>query len=221
MSNLKELFKKLEIDKPVTALIEQSFYHSSYFYENIELSGSNERLEFVGDAVLELWTSTRLYQNINLDEGKMTVARSQFVRENSFCQLAKQLNLDQYLCLGVGEEKTGGRTKSSILADLFEAFIGAIYLSYDIEYCFSFLDKHFALELMNYNLDKGPKTRLQEYVQADKRNNLQYEVSGDNNNFRAIVYLNKIVLGSGSGKSKKEAEQNAAKSALEKVATND
>lgn len=218
MDKIEQLFKELNISFDVKPLVKQAFNHSTFFYENPDVLGSNERLEFMGDAIMELWTSSQLYNNNDLDEGKMTIIRSQFVREQSFCQLALQLNLDKYLKLGVGEEKMGGRKKPSILADLFEAFVGALYLEYGIEFIFEFLDENFKEVLNEYDADKGPKTKLQEYAQADKRNNVIYEVkTNDNGEFSAIVYLNKIALGQGSGKTKKDAEQSAATAALKKL----
>jgi len=222
MLETKELFKSLNIKKEVKPLIEQAFIHSSFFYENKLSSGSNERLEFIGDAVLELWVSKTLFSVASLNEGKMTIIRAQFVCEKSFADLALFLNLDKYLKLGVGEEKMGGRKKASILADLFEAFVGALYLEYGYDFTFSFLDKHLKQQLYKLQLNKGPKNELQEYVQSDRRKSLRYEVlnsygPANDKTFEVVVYLNDILLGKGKGTTKKIAEQNAAEDALGKL----
>ena len=222
MSEITELFKKLKINKPVKPLIEEAFVHSSYFYENKDIEASNERLEFIGDAVLELWTSAVLFSDPSLNEGKMTIIRAQFVCEKSFAALALKLELNKYLKLGVGEEKMGGRKKPSILADLFEAFIGALFLEYGHDYAFRFLDRKLGEEIEHLQLNKGPKNELQEYVQSDTRQSLNYELirtSGPSNNriFEVEVYLSDIVMGKGQGKTKKLAEQAAAKDALSKL----
>ena len=222
MSEINELFKKLRINRPIKPLVEEAFIHSSYFYENKDIPSSNERLEFIGDAVLELWTSKALFGDTSLDEGKMTIIRAQFVCEKSFAALALKMNLNKYLKLGVGEEKMGGRKKPSILADLFEAFIGSLYLEYGYDYVFRFLDRQLGAEIENLQLNKGPKNELQEYVQSDTRQSLNYELkrtSGPSNNrvFEVEVCLNDIVMGKGQGKTKKLAEQAAAKDALSKL----
>lgn len=219
---LKKLFKKLQINQKPNEIVAQAFYHSSYFYENKEIMGSNERLEFIGDAVLELWTSKRLFENCDLDEGKMTIERAQFVCEKSFAAFSREFGLNEYIKLGIGEEKSGGRNKDSILADLFEAFIGALDVSYGEKFVFNFLDRILGDRIATLKLDKGAKNELQEYVQGDKRNALNYEVtenSGPANNrtFKVTVYLNDIALGFGVGKTKKMAEQLAAEDALGKL----
>jgi len=222
MAEIKELFKKLNIKKEIRPLVEQAFVHSSYYYENKEQGGSNERLEFIGDAVLELWTSKKLFAVKNFNEGKMTIVRAQFVCEKSFANLTQLLELEQYLKLGVGEEKMGGRNKASILADLFEAFVGALYLEYGYDFTFSFLDRKLTPELNKLQINKGPKNELQEYVQSDIRKNLRYEVTkavgpANDRTFEVVVYLNDIALGKGSGRTKKTAEQEAAEDALAKL----
>ena len=153
----------------------------------------------------------------------MTIERAQFVCEKSLADYARKFGLADYLKLGVGEEKSGGRNKDSILADLFEAFIGALDVAYGDKFVFNFLDHQFSFDLGNIILDKGAKNELQEYVQSDKRSILRYEVinnygPANNRTFEVIVYLNDIALGKGVGKTKKMAEQEAAQDALGKLA---
>ncbi len=220
--DIKNLFKELEIKQEPNDLISIAFNHSSYYYENKDCVESNERLEFIGDAVIELWSSKVLFNKSDLDEGKMTIERAQFVCEKSLALFSRQLGLDKYLKLGVGEEKSGGNNKDSILADLFEAFIGALDISYGDKFAFDFLDLHFKDALINLQLIKGPKNILQEYVQSDKRSTLKYETTNNygpanNKTFEVTVFLNDLALGFGSGKTKKAAEQMAAEDALRKL----
>ena len=204
-------------------LMEQAFTHSSYLNEHKKAKHDNERLEFMGDAVLQIWSSVHLFKiTPPLSEGQMTRLRASIVCEKSLSEFAKTLHLNEFLKLGVGEEKSGGREKDSLVSDMFEAFIGALYLDqgYEavnrvMEEVVSFVDI-WALEEIDY------KTRLQEYVQSDSRNNVVYELisqSGPSNKplFEVNCVFEGIVLGTGSGTSKKRAEQAAAQNAFEKM----
>lgn len=208
-------------------LIKNAFYHSSYVNENKDSSSTdNERLEFVGDAVLQFWSATFLYnQKPEISEGNMTLLRSQLVNERALADFSRHLELGQFLKLGQGELKSNGNKRDSILADLFEAFIGALYLDGGMENVHKIMDvtirKTFDQidqdDLMDY------KTKLQEYVQSDKRKTVFYEVvssSGPANNptFVSVVKLDDLILGRGTGSSKKKSQQQAAKDALEKLA---
>lgn len=208
-------------------LIKNAFYHSSFINENKgNISNDNERLEFVGDAVLQFWSATFLYNQIPvISEGNMTLLRSQLVNEGALADFSRQLELGQFLKLGQGELKSNGMNRDSILADLFEAFIGALYLDGGMENVNKIMDltirKSFIQidqeDLMDY------KTKLQEYVQSDKRKTVFYEVvstSGPANNpiFVSVVKLDDLILGRGTGSSKKKSQQQAAKDALEKLA---
>ena len=202
----------------------QAFTHTSYAFEkNLGLKGHNERLEFLGDAVLELIISKFLFQfTTEITEGEMTRLRAQIVCEQSLVRVAKRLDFGSYLLLGKGEEKTGGRNKPSILADTFEAFVGALYLEIGFENCYDIV-VDILHEEINDAFIKGEtdyKTQLQEYVQKNGVNQLIYkvikEVGPDHDKeFTTSVYLNGKVIGTGSGKSKKQAEQSAAQKALE------
>lgn len=206
-------------------LIHQAFVHSSYVNEHRLEIGDNERLEFMGDAVLQVYSATRLY-NIKpaLKEGLMSTRRSNLVSEKALAQIVRENGLNEYLLLGLGEEKTGGRNRDSVISDMFEAFIGAVYLDQGFDVVFRLLDilmmKHIE-EVDEHVFDY--KTKLQEYVQADSRRTIEYETidtKGPNNNpiFTVAVIIDGLRYGTGSGTSKKEAQKNAAKDALEKMA---
>ncbi|NLC96072.1 MAG: ribonuclease III [Erysipelotrichaceae bacterium] len=206
-------------------LIHQAFMHSSYANEHKNKT-DNERLEFMGDAVLQIWVSEKLFKfSPPLSEGEMTTLRARLVCEKALSIYARELNLNRFLLLGAGEEKNGGRNKDSILADMFEAFIGAIYIDQGLGCISKVLDEVIIPRIENpsdieVNLDY--KTKLQEYIQSDKRKTVVYEVmnvSGPSNNpsFKIRVKLDDLTLGIGSGNSKKKAEQNAAKNAFDKL----
>ncbi len=206
-------------------LIEDAFVHSSYLNENPNVVSDNERLEFIGDAVLQLWVSERLYNlSPKINEGEMTTFRASIVCEEALVQYGKQLNLNKYLKLGQGEERSGGRNRDSIVANMVEAFLGAIYIdsgykSVDVilkeVITFTSMDE-IEPAIIDY------KTRLQEYIQTDVRKSLTYEVlkvTGPPNNpvFKIAAKTDEITLGIGEGTSKKRAEQNAAKNAFKKL----
>lgn len=204
-------------------LLTRALTHSSYAYENNTLS--NERLEFIGDAVLDLTVGKYLYDHIPESEGVLTKKRAQEVQENALVIYAKRINLGDYLLLGKGEEMSLGREKPGLLADAFEAFIGAIYIDKDLKETYKVLNPivfpHVKKDL--HRDDADYKSRLQELVQSDKRT-LRYDIVSEygpahDKEFVARVYMDdSIVMGEGQGKTKKEAEQNAAHSALKKLA---
>lgn len=206
-------------------LIKQAFMHSSYANEH-KSTFDNERLEFMGDAVLQIWVSEKLFKvEPILNEGEMTTLRARLVCEKALSIYAKELKLDQFLMLGSGEEKNGGRKKDSILADMFEAFIGALYIDVGFDKVCSILDEVITPRVNNpddIQVNTDYKTKLQEYVQGDIRKTVTYEVikvSGPSNNplFKVKVVVDDLTLGIGSGNSKKKAEQNAAKNAFKKL----
>ena len=203
------------------SLLKTALTHSSYSNEN---GGSNnERLEFVGDAVVDLLVGEYLYKTIPESEGTLTKKRANIVCEKSLSHYASLFHLEDYLLLGHGEEKTGGRDKDAIRCDLFEAFIGAIYLDQGLEACRKVINK-IVIPNLDYAFEStiDYKTTLQEYVQAEKRM-LKYVLtkeSGEahNRTFEFKIVMDEdIVLGVGRGKSHLEAEQNAAKAALDKL----
>ena len=206
-------------------LINQAFVHSSYVNEHRWEKHDNERLEFMGDAVLQVWVSERMMRlQQPLSEGKMTTLRAQLVCEQSLAEYTRKLNLAQFLKLGMGEEKTGGRDRDSILADMFEALLGALYLEAGMEPINNILTE-VIMPHLEHPLDEiitDYKTKLQEYVQADDRKTVKYVLikeSGPSNapTFEMNVVVDGLILGRGTGSSKKQAEQNAAKDAFSKM----
>ncbi len=206
-------------------LISDAFIHSSYVNENPHIQSDYERLEYIGDAVLQLWVSRKLYDlDPKLDEGAMTTYRASIVCEEALVSYATTLQLGEYLKLGAGEERTGGRKRDSILADMMEAFLGALYIDSGYDTVDKILSKVITFtkedEIRPAIIDY--KTKLQEYIQADVRGSLIYEVletKGPSNNptFKIAAVNEGITLGVGVGTSKKRAEQNAAKDAFLKL----
>lgn len=205
----------------------QAFTHSSYVNEHRHLKiEDNERLEYLGDAVLELTVSNYLF-NLKpaLSEGEMTKIRAQLVCEPSLESYARNLKLGQLMLLGRGEENSGGRERPTVLADAFEAFIGAMYLDLGMDTVYSFVHKiiHKAYQQGEVTQVFDYKSTLQELVQADSKKAIEYRIVSEtgpahNRSFESIVLLDGITLGRGIGKTKKEAEQQAAKGAIEILA---
>ncbi len=201
-------------------LYERAFSHTSYANEHhVE---SYERLEYLGDAVLELIISEYLYKNTECPEGEMTKLRSGYVCENANFEYAMELGLNEYMLLGNGEEENGGRTRKAIVADVFESFVGALYLDQGIEAAKKFIYKVVIPKIENKKVEfTDYKSVLQELVQTDKRS-LEYVVvdeSGPSHDktFKVVVKIDNIIYGTGVAHSKKEAEQQAAKDALKKA----
>jgi len=220
MKKLQEFFG-LNFKNP--ALLETALTHSSY--ANEKQKESNERLEFVGDAVLDVIMAKYLYEeDKHYNEGDLTKRRAKFVCEAALVQYAKACNLGDYLLLGHGEEKSGGRKRHALLADAFEAFVGAIFLDKGLEEVYKVVDK-VVFPLLDDEDEKSFidfKSHLQELVQSDKRQ-LVYSVHDErgpshNKTFMVRVYMDEILMGEGEGRSKKEAEQHAAEIALKKLA---
>ncbi len=205
-------------------LINQAFIHSSYMNEHAGTDVNNERLEFVGDAVLPIYSAERLYAiEPPLPEGLMSTRRSNLVSEKALAQIVRENGLNEFLLLGAGEEKTGGRDRDSIIADMFEAFIGAVYLDQDKEAVYRLLDDLMTIHIKEVDENTFDyKTRLQEYVQADSRKSIVYEtiaVSGPSNapEFEVAVKIDGLIYGYGKATSKKQAQKNAAEDALKKM----
>lgn len=216
-----ELSKLLGVTFNDPTLLLQAITHTSYANENG--TEHNERLEFLGDAVIELCMSDFLYtQKGNADEGEMTKQRAQAVCEEALLKYAMHLDLPRYLRLGKGEEMTGGRERPTVISDAFEAIFGAIYLDQGFEVAKKVFSQTVLPNMNEVKVIKDYKSTLQELVQADKRT-LTYKIekeSGPAHNkiFVASVKMDNILMGKGEGKTKKDAEQNAAKEALEKLA---
>ena len=202
-------------------LLETALTHSSYANEHH--CESNERLEFVGDSVLGMVTATYLFRTFpDWPEGKMTKLRAELVCEQSLWEVAEKLGLGRCLRLGKGEALSGGRTRHSILADCVEAVIAAMYLDGGIEPAKAFIDAHILSKLASDGtaLARDWKTQLQELVQQTPGRSVSYEMIGESGPdhrklFTAAVLLEGSRIGTGEGATKKEAEQMAAKCALE------
>ena len=216
-----EILDKLNIKTNNISLYETAFTHTSYANENHKIS--YERLEYLGDAVLELIMSEYLYKNTDYPEGEMTKLRSHYVCENALYEYSISLKFNEYLKLGKGEEESGGKYRKAIVADIFEAFIGALYLDKGLEIVKSFIYKFVVPFIENKKLDffSDYKSKLQEFVQTDKRS-LEYILTNEegpahNKTFTVIVKIDDVIYGKGIAHSKKEAEQEAAKDALKKA----
>ncbi len=215
-----EILDKFSITPNDISLYQTALTHTSYANEhNIT---SYERLEYLGDAVLELVMSEYLYLNTNEEEGVMTKLRAHYVCENALYEYSLKIGLNEYLKLGKGEQVNGGKFRKAIVADIYEAFIGAIYLDQGFEKAKNFIHETAIPFLKNHQIDyfDDYKSKLQEWVQTDKKS-LEYEIVNEegpahNKTFTAVVKIDEIIYGEGTGKSKKEAEQLAAKQALEK-----
>ena len=215
-----ELLEKLNIKTDNLKLYEQAFTHTSYANEHNVLS--YERLEYLGDAVLELIISEYLYKNTSDEEGMMTKKRAHYVCENALYTYALNLKFNDYIKLGKGEEESGGKYRKAIIADVFEAFIGALFLDKGFSEAKNFIYTYIIkmIEANAIGSFDDYKSLLQELVQTDKRS-LEYKVvdeSGPSHNktFTVIVEIDGIIYGRGTAHSKKEAEQEAAKDALKK-----
>ena len=202
--------------------LEVALTHSSYANEVKHQLKYNERQEFLGDAVLSIIVSDYLFNNYTVPEGQLTKLRAAIVCEKSLDVMANKIHLGEYLRLGRGEEMTGGRTRPSIIADAFEALIAAIYLDSGIESARAFV-LPFVTEMLEHEDSlsfKDYKTILQEIIQQNPEEKLVYKLVGEkgpdhDKRFVVDVMLNSNVIGKGEGRSKKNAEQMAAKEALE------
>lgn len=220
--SLSELQNKIGYKFKNIEYLQIALTHSSYANEMKHGIKYNERVEFLGDAVLSIVVSDYLFNNYSVPEGDLTKLRASLVCEKSLDEMAAKINLGKYLRLGKGEEMMGGRTRPSILADAFEAVIAAIYLDGGIENARTFI-LPFVKEMLD-NKDKlsftDYKTLLQEIVQQNPEEILSYKLVSEKGPdhdkvFVVEVHLNSNVIGKGQGKSKKQAEQMAAKQALE------
>jgi ribonuclease-3 len=205
-------------------LLNVALTHSSYANQfNLTYNDHNERLEFLGDSILSMVVSEYLYKKYkNKQEGKLTRIRAGVVCESSLAEVSRRLLINKYIRIGKGEELSGGREKDSLLADACEAVIAAIYLDQGLEKVREFVVYNLAekIDLIsnNYNY-RDYKSKLQEYVQKSLLAVIKYSVVNEmgpphDKTFEVEVYLDNKCYGRGSGKSKKEAEQNAAKEAL-------
>ena len=221
---LEELQDKIGYRFQNTDLLKQALTHSSFANEQkINKLKDYERLEFLGDAVLELVSSEFLFrENPQMPEGQLTKLRASMVCEPALAYCAKDIDLGSYILLGRGEEYTGGRYRSSITSDVMEAIIGAIFLDGGIENAKKHIYRFILSDLENKILFLDSKTILQEEIQKKKDAQLRYELIGEsgpdhNKQFTVDAYLNDLLIGSGTGRTKKAAEQEAAYEALLKM----
>ncbi len=223
---INKLENKLKISFDDKKLYKRALVHKSYANEKKISIKDNERLEFLGDAVLDLSISSYLFEKYtDLSEGDLAKMRSVLVNELMLSKKAKELELGQYLLLGKGEENTGGRNRKSILADTMEALLGAIYLDKNFEYVNKFIIDFFKEDIKKVeqgNYIKDYKTNLQELIQKNNTGRPIYEVlsaEGPDHNkiFTVRVKFKNQILGKGKAKTKKEAQQEAAKKALKNL----
>ncbi len=221
--------RKINVEFNDINLLNVALTHTSYANERERQIPDNERLEFLGDAVLELASSTYLYQNFkNLSEGELTKTRASIVCQDTLAKLAKKLELGKILLLGRGEEVNGGRNRISTLEDAFEAIIGAIYLDQGWDSARDYVIRQLSSEFESAR--KGSyrhdyKTVLQEIVQQNPLQKISYielSVSGPDHNriYEFAVNIDGKIYGKGTGRSKKIAEQMAAKEALKTFKSN-
>ncbi len=224
MQNYSKLGKKIGIEFENIQLLDKAFIHKSYINENKNKSEHNERLEFLGDAVLELVVTEYLFQNYPNPEGDLTNWRSALVKGENLATIAEKLDLGHYLYLSRGEEKSGGRQKDYLLANTLEALIGAIYLDKGYEVSRQFILKNIISklgEILKKNLYIDAKSLLQE-ISQDKLNItpeyrlLKEEGPDHQKKFTMGAYIGDELVGKGAGQSKQAAEQKAAEKALRK-----
>lgn len=225
-TKLQELQKKIGIHFKNVDLLKNAFIHRSYLNEHKNFRGqSNERLEFLGDSVLSLIVSSYLFKKLpESPEGELTQLRAALVRTETLGNLAKDLELGEYLFLSKGEEDTGGRTNNSIMANTFEALVGAIYLDQGVDISHKFIEKTILanwkklLKVAVYD----SKSKLQEVLQKIHHESPTYNLISawgpdHARSFEMGVYLGSKLLGKGVGKNKQEAAQTAARDALTKI----
>ncbi len=221
MQDLKSVQEKINYSFKNEDILSNALYHSSYVNEMKGEYESNERLEFLGDSVLGFITAEYFYTHFrHQPEGNLTKLRAATVCEKSLCAFANEIGLGEYLQLGRGEIVSGGRERPSILADAFEALIAAIYLDGGIEQAKTFVLRFVEGSVKKAKAYKDYKTILQEVIQRNPEECVEYTLVGESGpdhdkRFEVEVHINSNVVGRGTGKSKKLAEQDAARQALE------
>ncbi|MBR1581769.1 MAG: ribonuclease III [Bacilli bacterium] len=225
-TNLDSFFKKVNITPKDEELYKMAFTHSSFNGDKNTKHKDYERLEFIGDAVLGFVTASLIYKHHpEMKEGEMTKTRSALVQSSALAKYALNLGYDEYIRSGHSLTHDEAARSQKILEDIFEAVLGAIYLDQGIEVATKFITSIFEEDIINYKVSdsKDYKSLLQEAMQAEYRESVTYRVIKEfgpphNKTFESEVMFNGIILGRGSGKSKKESEQEAAKAALMKKA---
>lgn len=222
--NVKELEEKIGYNFKDSHLLRHAVTHSSYVNEkHMKKADCNERLEFLGDAVLELISSEYLFfENQTMPEGELTKLRASMVCEKALAFCARDLDLGSYLLLGKGEDATGGRFRESITSDALEALIGAIYLDGGFANAKEYIDRFILNDIENKQLFFDSKTILQEIVQGKMEQTINYQLLKEegpdhNKQFQVGVLIGDIQYGTGNGRTKKAAEQDAAYQAILKI----
>lgn len=231
VEQLQDFCRRQGIDMKDLTLLDMALTHTSYAHESKKTTkdAHNERIEFLGDSVLSIIVSTYMYNSFpNLNEGQLTRMRANLVCEASLFELAKKLKLGRLLLLGRGESISGGRERASILADAFESLLGAVYIDQGFEAAQKFL-----MSIMKDQIDfvcrngifNDYKTRLQEFLQRNGDIEISYQLVGSEGPEHEKIFTSAVavagrIIGQGSGHSKKDAEQHAAKAALEELSGN-
>lgn len=223
-NNFDSIAQKLDLKYKNLDYYYEAFAHPSFSNEH-NLDYDYERLEFLGDAILDFLVGEFIYKTKHIAEGEMTKLRAKYVCEQANGDYTKELGLDTCLMVGKGAKKQGEDKKISVLGNLFESFLGAVYLDLGMEAARTILEKHIFPKIVVNTVEffVDYKSKLQEYIQAESRKTVEYRVVGEsgpahNKKFDVIVIHEETKLGRGEGKTKKEAEQNAAKDALAKLA---
>ncbi|MEF2244595.1 MULTISPECIES: ribonuclease III [unclassified Paenibacillus] len=225
-NSFDELQRSLQLNFKQPKLLKQAFTHTSYVNEQRGVVQHNERLEFLGDAVLQLLVSEYLYTTYpKRPEGELTRMRASIVCEASLAYFAEKLELGEHILLGRGEEQLGGRQRPALLADLFESLLGALYLDAGLEEVRRFLERYMFpnIESNDFGLVmKDAKSKLQERAQHHGLGAIEYKITEEkgpahDREFVVEVYLGEEKYGTGTGRTKKEAEQRAAAEAWQKL----
>ncbi len=224
--DLRKVLKRFGISPTSHSLYQTAFIHRSYLNESKEAKESNERLEFLGDSVLSFIVSTRLFKTrVSDTEGELTNLRAYIVKTESLAKASRNLGLGTFLKLSRGEESSGGRENTQLLANTYEALLGAIFLDQGIEKAISFVSDSL-LPVFTDEIEKGaprdPKSELQEIVQSRFQTSPRYKIlstSGPDHakRFTVGVFLKNEQVGKGTGSNKQQAEEKAAKLALVKL----
>jgi len=223
MKDFNKLEKKLGIEFKNKDLLKQAFCHRSYLNENPKIKlENNERLEFLGDAILELIVTEYLYKNYKEQEGKLTNWRASLVNSNTLSKLAQELDFNDYILLSKGETRDTGKARQSILANAYEAFLGALYLDQGFDIVKDFIEKYLIKKLpyiIENGLAQDAKSFFQEMSQKRVKITPEYKILEEHGpdhskDFVVGVFLENELIANGSGSSKQEAEEQAAKNAL-------
>ena len=223
----QEMMTRLNLQFNDILLLTRAMTHRSYLNEHPEALGDNERLEFLGDAILDFLVGEWLYNRFpEMEEGALTQMRSALVQTNQLAAFSRLLKFENTIRLGKGESKSGGKLRNTLLCDVFEAFIGALFLDQGIEVVRDFINPMLEVainEVIEAHKNEDPKSQLQEWAQANGYPTPKYvtkAVKGPDHakTFEIEVKVNNKIMGYGIGKSKQSAEKNAAQKALESIA---